>query len=318
MRTAVVVSGGDAPGINALVANFVRMATGDGHEILGAEGGFPGLMDGQMVTLDYRRLIPWVGQGGSMLPSSRDPVLKDTEAQQRIREVLKQWKVDNILLFGGNGTLRHIPPLLQEWGISSIGIPTTIDNDVPGSERSLGFDSACNFAYHAIGGALATAHALVGRIFLVETLGGVCGNLALAVAHGAGAHSVLLPEYAYADDWLAERTRKAVEQFGHALIVICEGARGARTLADDLAKLTGIRVRDVRLGHAQRGGVPSHVDRVLAADFAYAAYTHLKDGLLGGALVVQGGEVRLLTGLLPQQTVIPDKALYDRINGSII
>ncbi len=313
-----MVSGGDAPGINALIADYVRLAVSEGHEVVGAEGGFPGLMQEQIVPLEYRRLIPWVGQGGSILPSSRDPVLRDSEAQERIRMVLKQQKIDNILLFGGNGTLRHIPPLLQEWGVSSIGIPTTIDNDVPGSERSLGFDSACNFAYHAIGGALATAHALAGRIFLIETLGGVCGNLALAVAHGTGAHSVLLPEYEYTDAWIAERTQKSVERFGHALIVICEGARGARTLADDLAKLTGIRVRDVRLGHAQRGGVPSHVDRVLAADFAQAAYTHLRDGLPAGALIVQKGNVRLLQGLLPQQAVVPDKSLYDRINRAII
>src|SRR6185369_12984013 len=96
--------------------------------------------------------------------------------------------------------------------------------------------SACNFAYHSIDGAISTAHALRGRIFLVETLGGTCGNLALAVAHGADAHAAILPEYAYEDQWLIERILKALKTDGYALVVICEGARGARTLADDIPK----------------------------------------------------------------------------------
>lgn len=317
MKTAVVVSGGDAPGINALIAHYVCQTVGTNHEVVGIVGGFPGLMEELIIPLEYRNLIPWIGQGGSIIPSSRDPVLKDADAQTRIQMILKKHNIDNLLLFGGNGTLRHIPPLLMQWGVPTIGIPTTIDNDVPSNERSLGFDSACNFAYHAISGALATAHALAGRIFLIETLGGICGNLALAVAHGAGAHTVLLPEFDYNDDWLFERTQRFVKQVGHALIVICEGARGARTLFDDLHQVTGIRVRDVRLGHAQRGGVPSHLDRTLAADFAYSAWSYLSEGSKSGVLVVQGGSIRLLEGLLPEQAVIPNRELYDRINSSL-
>ena len=179
---------------------------------------------------------------------------------------------------------------------------------------TLGFDSACNFAYHAIDGAMATAHALRGRIFLVETLGGTCGNLALAVAHGGGAHAVILPEYAYEDTWLAERITTALNSDGYALVVICEGARGARTLADDIPKWTGTRVRDVRLGHAQRGGVASHRDRVLAADMASAAYHALKSGVQTGIIVVQNEEVTVHENLISQITIVPDKALYDTIN----
>ncbi|MEP6988542.1 MAG: 6-phosphofructokinase [Chloroflexota bacterium] len=316
MKTLFVVSGGDAPGINNVLGNYVRLASQNGDTVLGAQGGFPGLLDNQIVPLTYDTLIPWMGRGGSLLASSRDPVLNQTEAGERIRAILRENEVDNIVLFGGNGTLRYIPPLLRNWGIPCIGLPTTIDNDVPGTEMTLGFDSACNFAYHAIDGAMATAHALRGRIFLVETLGGTCGNLALAVAHGAGAHVVILPEYPYQDTWLSERITAALKSDGYALIVICEGSRGARTLADDIPKWTGTRVRDVRLGHAQRGGIASHRDRVLAADMARTAYTALKSGFHTGIVCVTNGELAVHPNSLEQfKLVAPDHTLYKRING---
>ncbi len=316
MQTLFVVSGGDAPGINNVLGNYVRFAVPNGDTVLGANGGFPGLLDNQIVPLSDDTLVPWMGRGGSVLASSRDPVLNQSEAGDRIKAVLRDNAVDNIVLFGGNGTLRYIPPLLRDWGIPCIGLPTTIDNDVPGTEMTLGFDSACNFAYHAIDGTLATAHALRGRIFLVETLGGSCGNLALAVAHGAGAHVVILPEYAYEDTWLAERITTALNSDGYALVVICEGARGARTLADDIPKWIGTRVRDVRLGHAQRGGTASHRDRVLAADMARAAYYALKSGVRTGITCVTNGTLAIHQGSLEQfGLTAPDRTTYSRING---
>jgi 6-phosphofructokinase 1 len=318
MRTVVVVSGGDAPGINALIGQYVSQAVLQGDSVLGARGGFPGLLAGDLVPLTIEMLLPWAGRGGSVLPSSRDPVLSQDDAGDQLRAVLAANQIDYLLLFGGNGTLRHIPPRLREWDIPVIGIPTTIDNDVPGTELTLGFDSACNFAYHAIDGASATAHALHGRMFMVETLGGSCGNLALAVAEGAGAHAVILPEYQYNEDWLAARMKKMVDEQGYGLFVIGEGSRGARTLAEELPKLTGIRMRDVRLGHAQRGGVPSHRDRVLAVEMARLAQRSFREGVRYGVLVVQGGQMSLHSDPLPDGAIMPDKARYDRINGFTI
>lgn len=313
MRTLFVVSGGDAPGINALLATFTQIATEQHDSVCGAVGGFPGLLQERVQPLAFTMLSPWMGRGGSFLPSSRDPVLGKSEAGDIIQRILQDQHIDNLVLFGGNGTLRHIPPLLRAWGIPYIGIPTTIDNDVPGSERTLGFDSACNFAYQAIDGALATGHALNGRLFMVETLGGTCGNLALAVAHGASAHAVIVPEYEYDESWLAGRLKSAVERDGYGLLVICEGARGARTLADTLPTLTGIRMRDTRLGHTQRGGTPSHADRVLAAQMARLAHQYLKGGQ-AGILVVKGGEL-ILTDTLSASPIVPNRNIYLQING---
>ncbi len=315
MRTLFVVSGGDAPGINNVIGNYVRLATRNGDTVFGANGGFPGLLDNQLMPLSHNSLIPWMGRGGSLLASSRDPVLNQSDAGDRIKSVLNENAVDNIILFGGNGTLRYIPPLLRDWEIPCIGLPTTIDNDVPGTDMTLGFDSACNFAYHAIDGAMATAHALRGRIFLVETLGGTCGNLALAVAHGASAHAVILPEYDYEDAWLEERITAALSRDGYALVAIGEGSRGTRMLVDDIPKWTGTRVRDIRLGHAQRGGIASHRDRVLAADMAHAAYNALKSGVKTGIICVTNGTLVIENTLVQSSLPLPDHALYNRING---
>jgi 6-phosphofructokinase 1 len=314
MKTLIVVSGGDAPGINAAIGHYTAIAAQHGHEVYGASGGFPGLLAGRIAPITYEGVMAWMGRAGSLLESSRDPVLKDPAAHAVLRERLHGY--DNVLLFGGNGTLRYIPPLLQTMGIPSVGIPTTIDNDVPGTETTLGFDSACNYAYISIDGALLTAHALRGRLFMVETLGGNAGYLALAVAHGAGAHAVILPEYDYPLEWLAERLKRAAARDGYALLVITEGAKGARTLADELPPLTGIRMRDVRLGHAQRGANPTHRDRVLAADMAYTAFHDLLNGVSMGIAVVRGSKVVLHEGTLEGVEIAPpDEVLYRRING---
>ncbi|MDX1994062.1 MAG: 6-phosphofructokinase [bacterium] len=315
MKTLMVVSGGDAPGINSAIAHYTAFAQSRGDTVVGAMGGLPGLVEGTVVPLSLQQILPWAGHAGSLLQTSRDPVLSQPDAEERVRQTLTQHHIDGVLIFGGNGTLRYIPPLLQRWGVASVGIPTTIDNDVPGTELTLGFDSACNFAYHSIDGALLTAHALPGRMFMVETLGGNTGMLAVAVAHGAGAHAVLVPEYEYDIDWLSVRLINASQQHGYALLVLSEGIPHARTLADTLPQTTGIRMRDIRLGHAQRGAVPSHRDRVLAADMARAAYQALQNGLQSGVVIVRDQQVQIHEGILPTDTVLPERALYDRING---
>ncbi len=316
MKTLMVVSGGDAPSINTALAHYTRLAASHGDQAVGATGGFAGALRGHVTPLTPMALAPWMGRGGSYLPSSREPILAVEGARTRLAALLAAHQIDNIVLFGGDGTLRHVLPLLASWGIPVIGLPTTIDNNVPGTERTLGFDSACNYAYAAIDAIHATAHALPGRIFMVETLGGDTGFIALAVAHGASAHAVLLPEFEYDDAWLSARLRDAVAREDYALLVLSEGARGARTLADDIPRWTGIRVRDTRLGHAQRGAAPSHIDRALAADMARVAHGALSDGAMAGVVVVRGSRVQLHEGALDSSPApIPDRALYNFING---
>ncbi len=316
MRTLIVVNGGDAPGINTLIARYLALA--EGNPVYGANGGFSGVLNGDIRPLSMAEVGPVAGLGGSLLASTRDAALAADDARDCLVDALDQHNIANVLLFGGNGTLKHIPPLLREWGVPVIGIPTTIDNDVPGTDRTLGFDSACNFAYQSVEGVLATARALPGRIFMIETLGGDTGYIALEVALGSGAHAVLVPEYDYDDDWLAGRLKHAINRYGHALAVLSEGVPTIPQLDKQIPRLTGVRLRYTRLGHAQRGGPVSHADRRLALDMARVAYAGFQSGVDFGTVIVREGQVMLYEdGLANFELSPPNRPQYDFINGLV-
>lgn len=316
MKTAIVVSGGDAPGINAAIDAFARLAQDNGDQVAGAQDGFAGLLDGRLTELDRGLLSRLSGKGGSILRSSREPVLSAPDAGDRLRAALRTQAIDNLLIFGGDGSLKHVLPLLQRWAIPGVAIPTTIDNDVAGTDYTLGHDSACNFALAAIEGIRATADALPGRIFMLETLGGYTGYLALAIAQANGADAVLLPEYDFDLDWLAGRTRAVVERAGYALVVLCEFAPGIDQLVEEIPRRSGIRLRYTALGHAQRGADASHYDRRFARDMSRLAWRALKEGLTLGTVVMREGALSLREGTMPQDDKSPpDYALYARING---
>lgn len=310
MKTLIVVSGGDAPGINAVISQYTALASQQGDTVVGAKGGFRGVLAQDIHQIDLSLVRLLAGKGGTILPSSREPILNTPDARVRLQAIMVKHKIDNILLFGGDGTIRYVLPLLQEWDVPCILLPTTIDNDVAGTEYTLGHDSACNFAFQSIEGVLATAHALPGRIFMVETLGGDTGYLALAIAYSAGARCVLLPEYDVTLDWLGERLKHLIQQDSHALVVLSEGVKLIPELAEAIPRLTGVRLRYTRLGHAQRGGAVSHRDRQLAHEMSQLAYQGFKDNLQIGTIVVQQAKPRLQEGILSGEAHPPPD--YDR------
>lgn len=316
MKTLITVSGGDAPGINTVISHYLRMAHRAGDSVLGVQGGFVGLLAGLIEPIDTRAVRLLAGHGGGYLASSREPVLSQADAREQLLARLKEHEIDNVLLFGGDGTLRHVLPLLHEWGVACVALPTTIDNDVAGTEYTLGHDSACNFAYHAIEGVLATAHALPGRIFMVETLGGHTGYIALEVAAGAGAQAVLVPEIEASLEWFAERLKDVIEVESYALAVLSEGVDFIPQLAEAIPRLTGIRLRYTKLGHAQRGGSVSHRDRVMALEMSQIAHKALTEGIQIGTVIVRDAQTQLFEGALSGETKAPpDYARYAQING---
>ena len=298
MKTVIVVSGGDAPGINALIASFSRLAAEQQDAVVGANGGFAGLLAGDILELHPPRTAWLASHSGSQLPSSRQPVLQSTEAQHKLTATLHQHGIDNILLFGGDGTLRHILPLLESWGIACIALPTTIDNDVAGTDYTLGHDSACNYAFQSIDGILSTAHALPGRLFMVETLGGDSGYLALAVAYASAAQIVLLPEYPLPAHWLYARLQSIAARDGYALTVLSEGIPSIPALTAAIPRRTGLRLRYTALGHAQRGAAVSHRDRTAAREMSRIAFQALRGGTRSGAVVSRHGAMTLHHGPL--------------------
>jgi len=315
MKTCIVVSGGDAPGINTAIEAYARLARLGGDQVLGARNGFAGLLDDQLLEFDRSLLSLLAGRGGSILPSSRRPALQDPNARERLGDVMRRRGIDNLLLFGGDGTIRHVAPLLAGWGISCIVLPTTIDNDVAGADYTLGHDSACNFATQAVAGIRATAHALPGRIFLLETLGAPTGHLALAIAYASGADLALLPEYPLELDWLSERLKQIVARQGAALVVLSEAYPDIDRLVKEIPRRTGIRLRYTALGHAQRGADVSHRDRCVARDMSRVAWRAFKDGDRNGTVLWRAGAAILHHGSSPgEQKPPPDRHLYEYIN----
>lgn len=315
MKTCIVVSGGDAPGINTAIETFARLASQSGDKALGARNGFAGLLEDQLAELDRSLLSMLAGRGGSILPSSRRPALQDPNARERLDDVMRRRGVDNLLLFGGDGTIRHVAPLLARWGISCIVLPTTIDNDVADADYTLGHDSACNYAIQAVAGIHATAHALPGRIFMLETLGAPSGHLALAIAYASGADLALLPEYPLELDWLCERLKQIVDREGAALVVLSEAYPDIDRLINEIPRRTGIRLRYSALGHAQRGADVSHRDRCVARDMSRVAWRAFKDGTGSGTVLWRAGAATLHQGSLPGgQKPPPDRHLYEFIN----
>ncbi len=315
MKTLIIVSGGDAPGINPAIVHFTLLASAAGDIVVGAEGSYAGVFRSQIMPITTQSVRPFMGQTGTLLASTREVVLNRPDARETMLGVLQAHEIDNVLLFGGDGTLTHTLPLLMDWGIPTVALPTTIDNDVPGTERTLGFDSACNFAYPSIDGIRSTARAMPGRIFIVETLGGRSGCIALAVAHGAGAHAVLVPEYDYDIEKIGQRIRRALDAEQYALLVVSEGVPELDGLGVELERVTGVRTRHTRLGHGQRGAAVTHIDRVLAIELARLAYGHLRAGD-SGVLLMRDGELALHRGTIagfPRQ--LPDAVIYRRING---
>jgi 6-phosphofructokinase 1 len=316
MRTLLMVSGGDAPGINAALYRFTLLAEHYGDQVVGAVGGPQGAAAGHLVDLRSEMLAPYVGLGGTFLATSREPALRDPVNRIRLIETVSRQRIDNIVLFGGDGSLRHIPPILLDMGIRCVGIPTTIDNDVPGTDETIGFDSACNAALPVIDALLATARALPGRIFSVETLGGATGFIALAVAHAASAQAVLIPEKPFDETWLVERLKTAVQDAHYALVVLSEGIPGSRTWVDHMQTRHGLRIRDTRLGHGQRGTQPTYRDRQLAFTMIDSAFAALHDSAEHGTVLIANQQVAFREGLITELPARqPDDALYRQING---
>lgn len=315
MKTCIVVSGGDAPGINTAIETFTRLACQSGDHVLGAQGGFAGLLDDQLAELDRSLVFLLAGRGGSILQSSRDPALEQPDARERLGDIMRRRGIDNLLLFGGDGTIRHVAPLLARWGISCIVLPTTIDNDVPGVDYTLGHDSACNYAIQAVAGIRATAHALPGRIFMLETLGAPTGHLALAIAYASGADLALLPEYPLELDWLSERLKQIVARQGSALVVLSEAYPDIDRLVKEVPRRAGVRLRYTALGHAQRGADVSHRDRCVARDMSRVAWRAFKDGKRNGTVLWRAGAAILRQGSPPgDHKPPPDRRLYEYIN----
>ena len=289
--TGVVTSGGDAPGMNAAIRAIVRIAYSRNLKVLGFERGWEGLL-----TNSFRRLTPRsVGGilhlGGTILHTSRCPEFKKDEAIKKAAETLALNNVNGLIVIGGNGSLQGALELSKKSDTLIIGVPVSIDNDVFGTDETIGFDTAVNTAVTEIDKIRDTAVSLE-RIFIVEVMGRTRGFLALTVGVTVGAEMILIPEVKYENEKIF-RTIKETKERGKrsGIIVAAEGIGDNRQLANEIEKTTGAEVRLTVLGYTQRGGNPSARSRLLASLFADKAVELISERRKSIAVVLRHGKI---------------------------
>lgn len=285
-RIAVLTSGGDAPGMNAAVRAVTRCALEYAWEVYGVRQGYAGLIDtadgdGHFVPLTARSVGGIMQLGGTMLGSARAPEFKTEAGRMKALRALHQREVDALVVIGGNGSQSGAGALSQ-MGFPVVGVASTIDNDLAGSDITIGVDTALNIALEAIDRLKTTASSHQ-RAFLVEVMGRDCGYLALNAGLAGGAEVVCIPEIETPPEEVARRFRAAYERGKpHALAVVAEGARYAADalvayFAEHKAE-TGFDLRSTTLGHVQRGGAPTACDRLLATRLGAGAIEALRRG----------------------------------------
>lgn len=302
-RIAVLTSGGDAPGMNAAIRAVVRTGLDRGFEVYGVRRGYAGLLAGEVVALGARDVGGILQHGGTVLGTARTTAFKTPSGQRQALGRLAEHDIDALAVIGGNGS-QSGAHALSRMGFPVVGVASTIDNDLHGSEITIGVDTALNVALEAID-RLKTTASSHHRAFLVEVMGRDCGYLALMAGIAGGAEAVVIPEAEIPPEEVAETITRAYEVGkSHALVVVAEGSRNdGQALADYFRahqERLGFEVRLTTLGHVQRGGKPGAFDRLLATRLGAAAVDCLARGEPGGLVGWLDGKV----GYTPLEEVV--------------
>ncbi len=309
-RVGILTSGGDAPGMNAGIRAVVRTCIHSGLEVMGIRYGYEGLMNAALVKMDARSVANILQRGGSILGTSRSPEFKTQEGRRRAYEVLRQHRIDALVVIGGEGSFRGAYEFMKETNFKIIGIPASIDNDIYGTDYSIGFDTAVNTAVEAVDKIRDTAMSLE-RVFFIEVMGRNAGFIALEVGLACGAESILVPEVTVDSDRVVNVIRES-ERKGKkcSIIVVAEGdeSGGARRIAEKVKKELNIDPRVTILGHIQRGGSPTARDRTLASRLGYEAVNALLRNKSGGIV----GEINNKIVFTPFLEVVTKHKPFDR------
>lgn len=277
-RIGVLTSGGDAPGMNALIRSVVRSASANDISVLGIRRGYSGLINGDIIEMGARSVDGIIRKGGTMLYTARCKEMLTEEGLQKAADTCRYLGIDGLICCGGDGTFRGAQALSRK-GVPCIGVPGTIDNDIGCSDYTIGFDTACNTAIECIDKLRDTMQSHE-RCSVVEVMGRRAGHLALQVGCAVGATAICLPERQLDfDTEIVEKMRIGrIKGRNHHIIIVAEGYGSAQAVADQIHEATGIDTRVTILGHIQRGGSPSAMDRVMATRMGYAAVRALMEG----------------------------------------
>lgn len=289
-RIGVLTSGGDAPGMNAAIRAVVRKAIYHNIEVFGIYQGYQGLMNGTIKKLEIGSVGDIVQRGGTMLFSARCLEFKTKEGQLQGIEQLKKHGIDGLVVIGGDGSYMGAKAL-TEHGFPCIGVPGTIDNDIPGTEFTIGFDTALNTVIDAIDKIrdTATSHE---RTYVVEVMGRNAGDLALWAGLAGGAESILIPEANFDINDIVHKLQRGHERGKkHSIIIVAEGVGSGVEISKQIEEMTSFDTRVTVLGHVQRGGSPTAVDRVLAGRLGAYAVELLLEGKGGRAVGIEKNQL---------------------------
>ena len=309
-RIGVLTSGGDAPGMNAAIRAVVRSALSRGIEVVGIRRGWQGLINGDFVQMDSSSVSRIINRGGTMLYTARSEEFRTKEGQEKAYNTCKLLGLDGIVAIGGDGTFRGAQDL-SKWGISVVGIPGTIDNDIVCTDYTIGFDTAANTAVECIDKLRDTMQSHE-RCSVVEVMGHRAGYLALYVGLAVGATAVLVPERPFDfERHVAEKIRRArLSGKTNYMIVVAEGAASGIAVGEQIQKELGLDPRVTILGHIQRGGSPSAKDRVTATRMGYEAVRLLAEGQTNRIVCAAGEQivnVDIDEGLAMTKTLNPEE-----------
>lgn len=282
-RIGVLTSGGDSPGMNAAVRAVVRKGIFHGLEVAGVYQGYQGLIEGNIKDLEAGDVGDIIQRGGTKLYSARCPEFKTDAGQNKAIEQMKKHGLEGLVVIGGDGSYRGAMALTKK-GFPCVGVPGTIDNDIPGTDYTIGFDTALNTVIEAIDKIrdTATSHE---RTFIIEVMGRDAGDLALWAGLAGGAETILIPEENYDVDEIIDRLKKGKARGKrHSIIIVAEGVMSGNDLATLIEEKAEIETRVSVLGHIQRGGSPTARDRVLGSLFGARAVEVLLEGKGGKAI----------------------------------
>ncbi|MGI2326358.1 6-phosphofructokinase [Planococcus sp. YIM B11945] len=289
-RIGVLTSGGDSPGMNAAVRAVVRKGIFHGLEVFGVYQGYQGLIEGKIKNLEAGDVGDIIQRGGTKLYSARCPEFKTEAGQEKAIEQMKKHGLEGLVVIGGDGSYQGAMALTRK-GFPCVGVPGTIDNDIPGTDYTIGFDTALNTVIEAIDKIrdTATSHE---RTFIIEVMGRDAGDLALWAGLAGGAETILIPEEAFDIDEIVDRLEKGKKRGKrHSIIIVAEGVMNGNELAALIEEKAAIETRVSVLGHIQRGGSPTARDRVLGSLFGARAVEVLLDGPGGRAIGMRNHQV---------------------------
>lgn len=289
-KIGILTSGGDSQGMNSAIRSVVRTGLSRGFEITGIKRGYKGLMEKEFVPLTSRDVGDILYRGGTFLQSARSEEFRTKEGQKKAADNLKEEGIDTLIVIGGDGSYRGAAEL-QKLGIKTYGMPGTIDNDIPLTDYTIGFDTTLNVVMDAIGNLRDTMSSHE-RVSVIEVMGRSSGDIAIHAGIASGVDAILMPELPWD---LKDISRQLKEGFDegktHSVVVVAEGAGKAEEIAPLINEYCGLETRPTVLGHIQRGGTPSAFDRVFTSQMGHKVIDLIEKDIYGVALGIEKNEI---------------------------